>query len=178
MSSMRIFAYASVLRTQYRQSSRLTEPYIPRALLYSVRSTNKVLVRSRSCDATNMTPPIQKRRYPMIGRILCTLWLFPLFVFAADSLAGSEPEYVIKISHHQFVPAELHIPTGIKVRIVLDNQDDTAEEFDSHSLNREKHVQPKSQAVIFIGPLAPGRYVYEGESEVAGGAALGVIVVE
>ncbi len=63
-------------------------------------------------------------------------------------------------------------------RIVLDNQDDTADEFDSHSLNREKHLAAKSQATIFIGPLAPGRYIYEGESEVAGGPALGVIVVE
>jgi Cupredoxin-like domain len=112
----------------------------------------------------------------MIRRALRVVWLSQLF--AAPLLAGPEPEYVIRILHHQFVPAELHIPTGIKVRIVLDNQDDTAEEFDSHSLNREKHVPPKSQATIFIGPLSPGRYVYESESEVAGGAALGVIVVE
>jgi hypothetical protein len=125
-----------------------------------------------------MPAQIQKHRYPVTGRILFVVWLLQLFVFAADSFAGTEPEYIIKISGHQFVPAELHIPTGIKVRIVLDNQDDTAEEFDSHSLNREKHVPPKSQATIFIGPLAPGRYIYEGESEVAGGPALGVIVVE
>ena len=109
----------------------------------------------------------------------CLLFLAALSqVFAPNSFAGTEPEYLIRIVHHQFVPAELHIPKGMKVRIVLDNQDDTAEEFDSHSLNREKHVPPKSQATIFIGPLTPGRYVYEGESEVAGGAALGVIVVE
>ena len=112
----------------------------------------------------------------MIQRVLCVMWLSQLL--AVRVLAGPEPEYVIRIVHHQFVPAELHIPTGIKVRIVLDNQDDTGEEFDSHSLNREKHVPPKSQATIFIGPLAPGRYVYESESEVAGGAALGVIVVD
>jgi hypothetical protein len=116
--------------------------------------------------------------HPMTRRILCAAWWLQLSVFAAASFAGTEPEYVIKILHHQFVPAELHIPKGIKVRIVLDNQDDAAEEFDSHSLNREKHVPPRSQAAIFIGPLAPGRYVYESESEVTGGAALGVIVVE
>jgi hypothetical protein len=115
---------------------------------------------------------------PMTRRIFRVAWSPALFVFAAASYAGTEPEYIIRILHHQFVPAELHIPKGIKVRIVLDNQDDTGEEFDSHSLNREKHVPPKSQATIFIGPLTPGRYVYESESEVAGGAALGVIVVE
>ena len=116
--------------------------------------------------------------HPMIRRIFRVVWCLQLFVFAAASFAGTEPEYIIKILHHQFVPAELHIAKGIKVRIVLDNEDDAAEEFDSHSLNREKHVPPKSQATIFIGPLAPGRYVYQSESEVAGGAALGVIVVE
>jgi hypothetical protein len=104
------------------------------------------------------------------------LWVLGLL--AADPLLSAEPAYVIKIIQHQFVPAELHIPSGIKVRIVIDNQEDTAEEFDSHSLNREKHVPAKTQATIFIGPLAPGRYIYEGESEVAGGPALGVIVVD
>jgi hypothetical protein len=126
----------------------------------------------------SMRGEIQDPTNPMIRWILCAAWWLQLSVFAAASFAGTEPEYIISILHHQFLPAELHIPKGIKVRIVLDNQDDTAEEFDSHSLNREKHLPPKSQATIFIGPLAPGRYVYESESEVAGGAALGVIVVE
>ncbi len=113
---------------------------------------------------------------PMARCIACVLAFFQLL--PANSFAAAEPEYLIRIVQHRFVPAELHIPAGIKVRIVLDNQQETAEEFDSHSLNREKHVPPKSQAAIFIGPLAPGRYVYEGESEAAGGPALGVIVVE
>ena len=125
-----------------------------------------------------MRREIHNPMHPMTRRIFCAAWWLALFVFSAASLGSTEPEYIIRILHHQFVPAELHIPKGTKVRIVLDNQDDAAEEFDSHSLNREKHVPPKSQATIFIGPLAPGRYVYESESEVAGGAALGVIVVE
>lgn len=90
---------------------------------------------------------------------------------------GAEPEFVIQIKDHHFVPAVLHIPSGVKVRIVLDNQDAIAEEFDSHSLNREKHVAPMSRETLFIGPLDPGRYLYEGESDDPGGAALGVIVV-
>ena len=110
----------------------------------------------------------------MIKRVLSVLWL----VCTAASLAANEPVYTIKIVNRQFIPVELHIPKATKVQIVLDNLDDTADEFDSHSLNREKHVPPKSQVVIYIGPLAAGRYIYEGESEVTGGPALGVIVVE
>ena len=84
----------------------------------------------------------------------------------------------LSLTNHKFTPSTIHVKAGVPNVITLTNNDDTAEEFDSHSLNREKHVPPKSQATIFIGPLAPGRYIYEGESEIAGGAALGVIVVE
>ena len=98
---------------------------------------------------------------------------------AAGRAVGDEPEFVIQIKDHQFVPASLTIPAGVKVRIVLDNLDDVQEEFDSHSLNREKHVPPKSRVTIFIGPLEPGRYLYEGENDGRpGGPALGVIVVQ
>jgi len=91
----------------------------------------------------------------------------------------AEPEFIIEIRDHKFMPAELRIPVGKKVRIVLDNQQETPEEFESYSLNREKHIPPKSRVTLFIGPLDPGRYVYEGENDVgSGGAALGMIVAQ
>jgi|SRR5271165_1124777 len=96
------------------------------------------------------------------------------FLFLAPAIAA-EPEFVIQIKNHQFIPAELHIPAGIKVQIVIDNQDDTPEEFESYSLDREKHVPAKSRVTLFIGPLSAGRYVYQGEDRVDGAATLGVI---
>jgi Cupredoxin-like domain len=98
-----------------------------------------------------------------------------LMILAMTPAISAEPEFVIQIKNHQFIPSELHIPMGVKVQIVLDNQDDTPEEFESYSLNREKHVPPKSRVTLFIGPLTAGRYVYQGEDRVDGGAALGVI---
>jgi hypothetical protein len=113
----------------------------------------------------------------MAGRNLCIGLTFGLL--AAGWASGVEPEFQIQIKDHRFVPAELHIPAGVKVRIVIDNLDETQDEFDSHSLNREKHIPPKSRVTLFIGPLDPGRYVYEGESsDMPGAAALGVIVAE
>lgn len=104
------------------------------------------------------------------------LVLVPSLAIAAISAAiAGEPEFVIQIKNHQFIPAELHIPAGQKVQIVIDNQDDTAEEFESYTLNREKHVPPKSRIILFIGPLAAGRYVYQGEDRADGAMALGVI---
>ena len=98
-----------------------------------------------------------------------------LGILAITPATADEPEFVIQIKNHQFVPAELRIPAGEKVQIIVDNQDDTAEEFESYSLNREKHVPAKSSVTLFIGPLAAGRYVYQGEDRTDGAVALGVI---
>ncbi len=109
----------------------------------------------------------------MTSKIRATL--FATAVLSMTSALAAEPEFVIQIKNHQFVPAGLHIPAGVKVQIVIDNQDDAAEEFESYSLNREKHVPAKSSVALFIGPLPAGRYVYEGEDRESGGKALGVI---
>jgi len=98
---------------------------------------------------------------------------------AAPRATAAEADYVVQIKGHHFLPAEVHIPAGKKVRIIIDNQDDSQEEFDSHSLNREKHIPPHARIILFIGPLDPGRYIFEGENHNDGaGAALGVVVVE
>lgn len=101
--------------------------------------------------------------------------LVAMAVLSITPTLAAEQQFVIHIKDHQFVPAELHVPAGTKVQIIIDNQDDAAEEFESYSLNREKHVPPKSTVELFIGPLTAGRYVYEGEDRETGGKALGVI---
>ena len=47
--------------------------------------------------------------------------------------------------------------------LLVKNLDPTPEEFESYELNREKVIAGTSQAVIFIGPLAPGEYPFFGE---------------
>ena len=68
---------------------------------------------------------------------------------------------------HRFTPSEIRIPANVKVRLVIDNRDASAEEFDSHALNREKVVPAKSKVTLFIGPLAPERYPFIGEFNAA-----------
>ena len=102
--------------------------------------------------------------------LLATLLLVPALSFAADS------EFTLTIKDHRFVPAELKVPAGQKIRLVIDNQDASAEEFESHELNREKVIPPKSKLPVFIGPLAPGRYPFYGEFNRK--TAQGVIVAE
>jgi hypothetical protein len=69
----------------------------------------------------------------------------------------------LRIKNHMFVPAQLVVPANTRFRLLIVNEDKTAEEFESASLNREKVVMGESEAIIFLGPLAPGEYGFYGE---------------
>jgi hypothetical protein len=96
--------------------------------------------------------------------------LFPLVSMAADL------EFGLTIKDHRFTPAELKVPAGKKVKLLVINQDGTPEEFESHALNREKVIAPNGRATIYIGPLAPGKYPFFGEFNEK--TARGVIIAE
>lgn len=88
--------------------------------------------------------------------------------FAAFGLMSLSPafaagEYTLVIKDHKFVPETLEIPAGQKVKVIIDNQDPTPEEFESHELNREKIIQGHSKGIVFVGPLAAGTYPFFGE---------------
>lgn len=95
------------------------------------------------------------------------LWILPAYAAA--------PEFQLAIRDHLFFPSVLEIPAGVKVRILIDNQDATPEEFESYELNREKVIPGKTKTVIFLGPLPPGEYPFFGEFNVR--TAQGKVVV-
>lgn len=101
--------------------------------------------------------------------------LISAFMFTNAALAA-ELELLLVIKNHKFDPAELKVPVGQRVKLVVHNQDNTPEEFESHDLNREKLVPPGAKATIFIGPLKAGRYVFVGEYHEA--SAKGVVIAE
>lgn len=78
-------------------------------------------------------------------------------------LMAATPVIEIVIRDHLFLPSEVVIPADTKVKLLVDNQDPTPEEFESYELNREKVIGGNSKAVIFIGPLPPGEYPFFGE---------------
>jgi len=100
--------------------------------------------------------------------LLLIALLLPFSAYATD--------YMLTIKDHQFQPAELTVPSGTKIKLTVENQDATPEEFDSYALNREKVIAGHSTATIFIGPLAPGRYPFIGEFHAT--TAQGVIVAQ
>jgi len=69
----------------------------------------------------------------------------------------------ITIREHRFEPSELHVPAGKRVALTVINADPLSEEFDSAALKVEKVIAGKSQGVVHISPLKPGKYEFVGE---------------
>ena len=96
-------------------------------------------------------------------------------VLSTNSWAAT-PIVEIRIRGHLFYPSEVIVPSNTKVKLLVINEDPTAEEFESYELNREKVIIGNSKAIIFIGPLQPGEYPFFGEFNMS--TALGKIVAE
>jgi plastocyanin len=106
------------------------------------------------------------------SKFLATLSVFAIF----STPAWAAADYTIVIKDHKFQPETLEIPAGEKVKLIVDNQDATPEEFESHDFNREKIIGGNSKATIFVGPLEPGSYKFFGEFNPK--TAQGVLVVK
>jgi len=103
-------------------------------------------------------------------------YLLLILLLPSPTAVADEEVYTLLIKDHRFQPAEITIPAGKKIRLLVDNQDPTPEEFESHSLNREKIIAGKSKSTIYIGPLTAGRYGFEGEFNAK--TAQGVIIAQ
>lgn len=85
------------------------------------------------------------------------------FVAFANSSYAEKPEFSVIIKNHKFEPDVIEVPVGEKFTLLVDNQDATPEEFESHDLHREKIINGNSTAKIFLGPLEAGEYKFFGE---------------
>ena len=79
------------------------------------------------------------------------------------ALAAAMPEYTVVIKDHRFDPVQIEVPANTKVKLVIDNQDATPEEFESHDLGRETVIAGNRKAILLIGPLKAGSYNFVGE---------------
>ena len=102
--------------------------------------------------------------------------LASICAMVAFAASAADPEALLVIKNNRFEPAQLTVPAGQRIKLVVHNQDGTPEEFESHALNREKVIAPGAKVTIFIGPLKAGRYPFYGEYHEA--TAQGVIVAE
>ena len=99
-----------------------------------------------------------------------------LATFSISVLAAGEPEFSLTIENHRFAPDRIEVPAGKKVKLLVENKDAAAEEFESTELKIEKVIPGKSKGTIFVGPLKPGEYKFVGEFNEK--TAKGVIVAK
>jgi hypothetical protein len=94
-----------------------------------------------------------------------TVWLGAGVLAAAPcaALRAEDAPIPIVIKDHRFDPAELQVPAGVKLKLLVKNLDTTPEEFESHTLHREKVVPGGSEITVFVGPLDPGTYDFFGD---------------
>ena len=93
-------------------------------------------------------------------RILPVCSLFICLLVDANVRADDAVEEHLALKNHAFLPRELTVPAGQKIKLILTNQDPTPAEFESEELHREKTITANGTITFFIGPLDAGTYPY------------------
>ncbi len=93
---------------------------------------------------------------------LVTVAALLALVVGAPAARADEP-IQLEFRQHRFVPDRIEVPAHVKFRLLVKNNDDTADEFESTQLNREKLVPPGQTITVFLGPLEPGEYKFFGD---------------
>jgi plastocyanin len=89
------------------------------------------------------------------------VWVAGLLVLiAAAPVIADDPSFAITLKDNRFVPSEVPVPAGVKVKLVVRNDNAVASEFESTELHREKVVTPGGEITVFVGPLDPGSYEF------------------
>ena len=83
-----------------------------------------------------------------------------LLLICASPAFADAPTIAVALRDHQFVPAEIPVPAGVKVELIVHNEQTVIAEFESTSLHREQVVPAGGQIHVFVGPLDPGRYEF------------------
>jgi hypothetical protein len=90
--------------------------------------------------------------------------------------ARADATIAVTLKDHKFSPAVIKVKANEPSMIILSNDDDTADEFDSTALKIEKVVPGHAKGNVRIRALAPGKYPFMGEYHAA--TAQGVVIAE
>ncbi len=102
-------------------------------------------------------------------KLLLVLLLTATPVMADDAI-------VVHLKNHKFSPSVIKVKANKPAMIILYNDDDSADEFDSSALKIERVVPGHNKGNIRLRALAPGKYPFMGEFHAA--TAQGVVIAE
>ena len=115
-------------------------------------------------------------RYPTSKLLTVALAITAANFLPVSFAVAADLELSLVIKNHMFEPSELKVPANQRIKLNIQNLDKTAEEFESHSMKKEKVIPAGGKAVIFLGPLKPGSYEFIGEFNP--NTAKGVVIAE
>lgn len=86
-------------------------------------------------------------------------------IMAGSKSHNNQPVHIVElmIQEHKFTPENIHVPRNTKLKLIVKNMDDEAEEFESDDLKREKIIPAHGYINVNIGPLSPGEYKFYGD---------------
>lgn len=86
--------------------------------------------------------------------------LFGLSIlFAANTLYAADlPTFKLEMKDGVLSPAKIFVPAAQKIKIEIHNAGQSAAEFESVQLRKEKVLAPGAQSFVVIAPLSPGEY--------------------
>ena len=79
------------------------------------------------------------------------------------SKAQDKSEFLIKIKNHRFVPEIIEVSANTEFKLVIENLDNTIEEFESDDLKKEKLIGAGKKISLQIKPLKAGQYKFYGD---------------
>ena len=85
---------------------------------------------------------------------------FATVLLTTPGLAQQATEVQLSYSNGAFQPTEVRAPADRPVVFRIKNMDAKAMEFESKSLRVEKVVAAKSEGLVNVRPLKPGRYEF------------------
>jgi hypothetical protein len=103
-----------------------------------------------------------------------TLIIALTFLLAAPAFADAP--ITVHLKNHRFTPATIKVKANQPAMLILFNDDDSADEFDSSSLKIEKVVPGHDKGNIRLRALAPGKYPFMGEYHAA--TAQGMVIAQ
>ncbi len=111
----------------------------------------------------------------MLAILLTAVPAMADFFWVAPAFADA-PAITVHLKNHKFSPAVIKVKANKPAMIILYNDDDSADEFDSSSLKIERVVPGHNKGNIRLRALAPGKYPFMGEFHAA--TAQGLVVAE
>jgi hypothetical protein len=101
---------------------------------------------------------------------------FVLVPLSSVAPALADSPIALTLKNHRFTPSVIKVKPNQTNVIMLFNDDDTADEFDSSSLKVEKVVPGHQKGAVRLRPLPPGKYPFMGEFHAA--TAQGMVIAE